>query len=132
MKTAIIFALLFLSTASFAGEMIPGIVCHQSAESYMLIEPKRKIIRLFSGRKHINTAKIRDTQLRFIEGVPLVAQTKYVIDSGKAVVMEYPSRAKAGTGYILDNDKVVAKYPHCVESEDITPWSSPTPNSRSQ
>lgn len=97
----------------------PGTICVTSTKTHLIIEPAKKIVRVFQWDKVVDTFAILKSQVRSIETLPAIWQTTYTLEDGYKIVVEYASGEDRGRGYATKDDNKAAEYRFCYEADDI-------------
>ena len=107
----------------FAGQVVMAAnettFCRASTKWTVLINPEAKKVEVSAWGKIVDTFTIQDTEYRFIEVIPGVLQTTYILEDGYEVVTEFKKMnrgegyEKTGKGFALKDGKEAANYTYC-------------------
>lgn len=80
---------------------VPQVACTTHAGSELQVFEKEKVLSLVTKTGERNQYGIVDVDVRILESIPEVFQTRYKLDDGRTVVIEFRGKSQVGTGYFI-------------------------------
>ncbi|MBN8541025.1 MAG: hypothetical protein J0L82_11610 [Deltaproteobacteria bacterium] len=80
---------------------VPQVKCTTHAGSELQVFETEKVLSLVTKTGEKNQYGIVDIDVRILESIPEVFQTRYKLDDGRTVVIEFRGKSQVGTGYFI-------------------------------
>ncbi len=79
----------------------PQVACTTHTGSELQVFESEKVMTLVTKTGEKNQYGIVDVDIRILESIPEVFQTRYKLDDGRTVVIEFRGKSQVGTGYFI-------------------------------
>lgn len=80
---------------------VAQVSCATHAGSELQVFEKEKVLSLVTKTGEKNQYRIVGVEVRILESIPEVFQSRYKLDDGRTVVIEFRGKSQVGTGYFI-------------------------------
>lgn len=80
---------------------VPQVACTTHTGSELKVFETEKVLSLVTKMGEKNQYGIVGVEVRILESIPEVFQTRYKLDDGRTVVIEFRGKSQVGTGYFI-------------------------------
>lgn len=80
---------------------VAQVACTTHAGSELKVFETEKVLELVTKTGEKNNYGIVDVDVKILESIPEVFQTRYKLDDGRTVVIEFRGKSQVGTGYFV-------------------------------